>query len=48
MLLAMLADAGDEGLRLIRPVDREDVDLSELSHHVRAFRDRVPRDSNTP
>ncbi|CAE7766372.1 unnamed protein product [Symbiodinium sp. CCMP2592] len=41
LLLAMLADAGDEGLLLIRAVDREDVDLSELSNHVRAFHDRV-------
>ena len=41
LLVSMLSDAADEGLVLVRTVDREDLDLSELADHVQAFHDRI-------
>ena len=39
--LAMLADAGDEGLLLVRVMDHESLDAAEISTHVTAFIDRI-------
>lgn len=37
VLLAMLADAGDEGLGLIRAADNEAVDIADMQEHVTNF-----------
>ena len=39
--LSMLADAADEGLMLVRAMDRENVDMSEIASSTAAFMDRV-------
>ena len=39
--LALLADAGDEGLLLVRAMDHENLDAAEISTHVTAFIDRI-------
>ncbi|CAE7282138.1 unnamed protein product [Symbiodinium sp. CCMP2592] len=41
IMLGMLCDAMDEGLFLIRLVDKEDIDLAEIGHHVHNFAERV-------
>lgn len=39
--LALLADAGDEGLLLVRAMDHDSLDAAEISTHVTAFIDRI-------
>ena len=39
--LALLADAGDEGLLLVRAMDHETLDAAEISTQVTAFIDRI-------
>ena len=41
LALAMVADASDESLLLIRQVDDEAVDSSELGNYVQGFADRI-------
>ena len=38
---ALLADAGDEGLLLVRAMDHESLDAADISTHVTAFIDRI-------
>ena len=39
--LAMLADAGDEGLLLVRAMDKENVDMAEIATVVQSFQSRI-------
>ena len=39
--LAMLADAGDEGLMLVRAMDKENVDMAEIATVVHSFQSRI-------
>ena len=41
VLLALLADAGDEGLSLVRQVDSEDPDAADVFGFIEYFRQRV-------
>ena len=43
VLLSLLADAGDEGLCLVRHMDHEDTDPADVFTFVEYFRQRVER-----